>query len=169
MSHFLRYREAQELAAMGAKVLHPRCLVPARWSSIPVEVHNTFADISSITITRITHDDELSQELIEQTEEISGISVPQPVRLTMIESSHPGPSPSPTLDPKSQIPPRVTAVAVRRGVTMVTISAFDMWGNSGFLSRVFQPFQQLSISVDLVSTSQYAVCSYSPVLIVCYF
>ena len=37
----ISYREAQELAAMGAKVLHPRCLGPAAWGSIPVEVHNT--------------------------------------------------------------------------------------------------------------------------------
>ena len=35
------YRVAQELASMGAKVLHPRCLVPALWAKIPVEVHNT--------------------------------------------------------------------------------------------------------------------------------
>lgn len=34
----LTYREAQELAAMGAKVLHPRCLLPAAFAGIPVEV-----------------------------------------------------------------------------------------------------------------------------------
>jgi len=37
------YREARELAAMGAKVLHPRCLAPAEASGIPVDVRNTFA------------------------------------------------------------------------------------------------------------------------------
>lgn len=35
------YRTAQELATLGAKVLHERCLVPAQWGSIPVEIHNT--------------------------------------------------------------------------------------------------------------------------------
>jgi len=35
------YRTAQELATLGAKVLHERCLVPAAWANIPVEVHNT--------------------------------------------------------------------------------------------------------------------------------
>jgi len=40
----LSYREAQELAAMGAKVLHPRCLGPASWANIPVEIHNTMKD-----------------------------------------------------------------------------------------------------------------------------
>jgi len=37
----ISYREAQELAALGAKVLHPRCLGPAHWGGIPVEVRNT--------------------------------------------------------------------------------------------------------------------------------
>ncbi|KAA0156511.1 hypothetical protein FNF28_06630 [Cafeteria roenbergensis] len=37
----LSYREAQELAAMGAKVLHPRCLVPAAVANVPVEIRNT--------------------------------------------------------------------------------------------------------------------------------
>ncbi|UCF67469.1 MAG: hypothetical protein JSV80_17150 [Acidobacteriota bacterium] len=37
----LAYREAQELAAMGAKVLHPRCLVPVAAGEIPVTVHST--------------------------------------------------------------------------------------------------------------------------------
>ncbi len=35
------YREAQELAAMGAKVLHPRCLAPVARAGIPVTLHNT--------------------------------------------------------------------------------------------------------------------------------
>jgi diaminopimelate decarboxylase/aspartate kinase len=34
------YREAQELAAMGAKVLHPRCLGPVRRAGIPLLIHN---------------------------------------------------------------------------------------------------------------------------------
>ncbi|MEZ4316058.1 MAG: bifunctional aspartate kinase/diaminopimelate decarboxylase [Myxococcota bacterium] len=39
----LAYREAQELAAMGAKVLHPRCLVPVAKARIPLEIRNTEA------------------------------------------------------------------------------------------------------------------------------
>merc|ERR1712072_831549 len=35
------YRTAQELATLGAKVLHEKCLVPAAQFGIPVEVHNT--------------------------------------------------------------------------------------------------------------------------------
>ena len=37
----LDYEEAQELATMGAKVLHPRCIPPARARSIPIHIHCT--------------------------------------------------------------------------------------------------------------------------------
>jgi diaminopimelate decarboxylase/aspartate kinase len=51
----ISYREAQELAAMGAKVLHPRCLDPARFAGCPVEIRNTM-DASSMDMTRISAD-----------------------------------------------------------------------------------------------------------------
>lgn len=54
----VRYREAQELAAMGAKVLHPRCLEPVAWAQVPLEIRNTRApDAPSTTIGPSTHDD----------------------------------------------------------------------------------------------------------------
>ena len=59
----LTYREAQELAAMGAKVLHPRCLLPAAHAGIPVEVRNTM-DASSnaeLTVVSATGTDFLSK------------------------------------------------------------------------------------------------------------
>jgi diaminopimelate decarboxylase/aspartate kinase len=37
------------------------------------------------------------------------------------------------------------------------MSSYGMWGNSGFLSRVFEPFGAAGVSVDLIATSQYAV------------
>jgi len=37
----LHYDEAQEIATSGAKVLHPRCLLPVRQYSIPLSVHDT--------------------------------------------------------------------------------------------------------------------------------
>jgi bifunctional diaminopimelate decarboxylase / aspartate kinase len=37
----LDYDEAQEIASSGAKVLHPRCILPAKQYSIPVTVHAT--------------------------------------------------------------------------------------------------------------------------------
>ncbi len=35
------YDEAQEIASMGAKVLHPRCIAPVRAAGIPLSVHCT--------------------------------------------------------------------------------------------------------------------------------
>ena len=105
------YREAQELAAMGAKVLHPRCLGPVAWARIPVAIR---------------HSGDPSAEG------------------TTIESEDSG-------------DPAILAVVQRAGVTLLTISTLEMWGASGFLARVFAPFEELGISVDLVATSQSAV------------
>ena len=54
-------------------------------------------------------------------------------------------------------PTKVLAVARRKGVTLLTLSAFDMWGHAGFLARVFAPFAAHGVSVDLVATSQVRV------------
>lgn len=121
------YRVAQELASMGAKVLHPRCLVPASWANIPVEVHNT-ADPTG-PFTRI--------------------------------SGHNGydniASGSPHRGGNTQKEPLIMAVTHRSGQVLINITNLNMWGESGFLSRVFLPFGELDVSVDLVATSQYAV------------
>ncbi|HEX7374117.1 MAG TPA: hypothetical protein VF277_04035, partial [Steroidobacteraceae bacterium] len=37
----LDYDEAQEIASSGAKVLHPRCILPAKQYAIPLSVHDT--------------------------------------------------------------------------------------------------------------------------------
>ncbi len=37
----LDYDEAQELASMGAKVLHPRCISPCKHAHIPLSIHST--------------------------------------------------------------------------------------------------------------------------------
>lgn len=37
----LSFREAQEIASTGARVLHPRCIEPARQAGIPLEVRDT--------------------------------------------------------------------------------------------------------------------------------
>jgi diaminopimelate decarboxylase/aspartate kinase len=48
----LGYEEAQELATMGAKVLHPRCIDPVRRYDIPLRIRSTEApDLESTTIT----------------------------------------------------------------------------------------------------------------------
>jgi diaminopimelate decarboxylase/aspartate kinase len=108
------YREAQELAAMGAKVLHPRCLGPVARFDIPLTIRNTFdpdAPGTAIVAPREEEDEA----------------------------------------------PAVMAVTRRAGVTLLTLSTLEMWGSAGFLARVFAPFDELAISVDLVATSQSAV------------
>jgi diaminopimelate decarboxylase/aspartate kinase len=51
----ISYREAEELAAMGAKVLHPRCIGPCQWSGIPLVIKNTWDP--HVIGTRIFHPD----------------------------------------------------------------------------------------------------------------
>jgi diaminopimelate decarboxylase/aspartate kinase len=51
------YREAQEIAAMGAKVLHPRCLEPVARSGIPVSLRSTLDPDQSGTRIEATGED----------------------------------------------------------------------------------------------------------------
>ncbi|OQR88327.1 aspartokinase [Achlya hypogyna] len=108
----LDYREAQELAAMGAKVLHPRCIGPAHWANVPVEIRNTNDPDGEKTV--IGHSDDDARA-------------------------------------------KIMAVVRRLNMTLVTITAYGMCGTSGFLSKVFLPFEQHGISVDLIATSQFSV------------
>jgi diaminopimelate decarboxylase/aspartate kinase len=105
------YREARELAAMGAKVLHPRCLDPVLGAGIPLTVRNVF---------------------------------------------DPG-APGTRVEADAATHPAVTAVTCRTGVTLISITSVAMWHTSGYLARVFEPFDELGISVDLVATSQTTV------------
>jgi hypothetical protein len=209
---------AQELAAMGAKVLHPRCLLPAMLSRIPVEIRNTMdpGDDAAITVVcdAFMAPSRSASDLVAPSRAPSPDSSPlaSPGSGGTGGSSRvifaSGPSGSLTLDPSregsggaaglkspredrtqsplpaaseafsallssatasvlthGQHPPvaasggvaKVLAVARRKGATLVTLSAFSMWGHSGFLTRVFEPFATHGVSVDLIATSQYAV------------
>ena len=153
------YRVAQELASMGAKVLHPRCLIPAAWAGIPVEVHNT--NDPNGPCSKIVSSDlaPTSLELDRQQQELQNATSEG--------------NPSPALSPASralqaangELPAlkltgedsHVMAVTCRSGQVLLNIKNMNMWGEAGFLSRVFAPFGELDVSVDLVATSQYAV------------
>ena len=252
----LTYREAQELAAMGAKVLHPRCLLPAAHAGLPVEVRNTMdaSPHAEMTVVSATGLDYLSHAqrhrggssseptTLESTGGGGG-AIDAKALLAMMEATGGGAggdtprfgpsspptnrSPSPLASSSSRIvysssssagagggggsgdgvaaaaaagpsggggggrespsfaiaagssgelsprsasiaappsvegllsqAPKILAVARRKGVTLVNMAAFDMWGHSGFLSRVFAPFAAHGVSVDLIATSQYAV------------
>jgi diaminopimelate decarboxylase/aspartate kinase len=105
----LHYDEAQEIASNGAKVLHPRCMLPVRQHSIPLHVFAT------------------------QTPEIQGTHI----------SSTPGEGAA-----------QVKAIAIKKGITLISMESPGMWHQVGFLADAFQVFKSHGMSVDLVSTSE---------------
>ena len=105
----LHYDEAQEIASNGAKVLHPRCVMPVRQYGIPLHVYAT------------------------QAPELPGTIVSADVA-----------------DSAAQ----VKAIAIKKGITLVSMESPGMWHQVGFLADAFQVFKQQGLSVDLVSTSE---------------
>ncbi len=107
----LSYAEASELAAFGARVLHPATLEPAAEAAVPVTVRDSARPGGAFTA--IT------------TSAASGRAV--------------------------------TALASRRPVTVLTVTAGRMLAESGFLARLFEPFARRGVSVDLVATAEVSV------------
>ena len=105
----LHYDEAQEIASNGAKVLHPRCILPVRQHGIPLYVYAT------------------------QTPDYPGTTI----------TAQPADSGA-----------RVKAVALKKGITLVSMESPGMWHQVGFLADAFQVFKSHGLSVDLVSTSE---------------
>ena len=52
--HQLNFEEASELAYFGAKILHPTCVQPAKYASIPVRLKNTMDPDAEVTIINNT-------------------------------------------------------------------------------------------------------------------
>src|SRR5258708_18969105 len=105
----LHYDEAQEIASNGAKVLHPRCVLPVRQYKIPLHVYATQAPGLEGTIVSANVADSAAQ---------------------------------------------VKAIAIKKGITLVSMESPGMWHQVGFLAATFQIFKQEGLSVDLVSTSE---------------
>lgn len=76
----LNYDEAQEIASMGAKVLHPNCLPPVRKASIPMIVK--FTRMPAHSGTRI------SQESDDKAPPIKSIQVKHSIILISIDTIH---------------------------------------------------------------------------------
>jgi len=75
----LSYEEAQEIATMGAKVLHPRCIGPARRAGVPVEVRSTLRpELPGTVITASPGDD---------APRLKAVSFKPGVRLVVMEGS----------------------------------------------------------------------------------
>jgi diaminopimelate decarboxylase/aspartate kinase len=105
----LHYDEAQEIASNGAKILHPRCVLPVRQYQIPLHVYAT------------------------QAPGLQG---------TVISANVAGSA------------AQVKAIAIKKGITLVSMESPGMWHQVGFLADAFQVFKQHGLSVDLVSTSE---------------
>jgi diaminopimelate decarboxylase/aspartate kinase len=105
----LHYDEAQEIASNGAKVLHPRCVLPVRQYKIPLHVYATQAPGLEGTIVSANVADSAAQ---------------------------------------------VKAIAIKKGITLVSMESPGMWHQVGFLADAFQIFKREGLSVDLVSTSE---------------
>jgi diaminopimelate decarboxylase/aspartate kinase len=105
----LHYDEAQEIASNGAKVLHPRCVLPVRQYGIPLHVYATQAPGLEGTIVSTN---------------VAGSAA------------------------------QVKAIAIKKGITLVSMESPGMWHQVGFLADAFQIFKQEGLSVDLVSTSE---------------
>ncbi len=105
----LHYDEAQEIATSGAKVLHPRCILPVRTHSIPLHVYSTPAPEQPGTVISATPADSGAQ---------------------------------------------VKAIALRKGITLVSMDSPGMWHQVGFLADAFRVFKEHGLSIDLVSTSE---------------
>ncbi len=108
----LHYDEAQEIASNGAKVLHPRCLLPVRQYRIPLHVYATQAPHLQGTIISASVADSAAQ---------------------------------------------VKAIAIKKGITLVSMESPGMWHQVGFLADAFAIFKQHGLSVDLISTSETTV------------
>jgi diaminopimelate decarboxylase/aspartate kinase len=105
----LHYDEAQEIASNGAKVLHPRCIMPVRQYAIPLHVYATQAPGLEGTVISAAVADSAAQ---------------------------------------------VKAIAIKKGITLVSMESPGMWHQVGFLADAFQVFKQQGLSVDLISTSE---------------
>jgi bifunctional diaminopimelate decarboxylase / aspartate kinase len=105
----LHYDEAQEIASNGAKVLHPRCILPVRQYKIPLHVYATQAPGLEGTVVSANVADSAAQ---------------------------------------------VKAIAIKKGITLVSMESPGMWHQVGFLADAFRIFKQEGLSVDLVSTSE---------------
>ena len=50
INEIIDYQAAQEVAAMGAKIIHPYCILPCAEKSIPIHIKNTFRPDATTTV-----------------------------------------------------------------------------------------------------------------------
>ena len=108
----LSYSEAAELAYFGARVLHPRTILPAVTVGVPVRICNS-RDSGAAGTTIDGH------------------------RVVSKQG--------------------IKAIAYKRGITVVQVTAARMLGAYGFLRTLFEVFDRHRTAVDIVATSEVSV------------
>jgi aspartate kinase len=124
----LSFAEASELAAFGAKVLHPATIQPAVDAAIPVTVRHTMRPNGRYTLIR-------GRGRGENGTRESGLRE----------------------EGRSDARRPITALASRGPITVLTLTSTRMFHQSGYLARVFDVFGRMSVSVDLVATAEVSV------------
>eukprot|EP00288_Rhodomonas_lens_P014410 CAMPEP_0177696412 /NCGR_PEP_ID=MMETSP0484_2-20121128/3966_1 /TAXON_ID=354590 /ORGANISM="Rhodomonas lens, Strain RHODO" /LENGTH=606 /DNA_ID=CAMNT_0019207381 /DNA_START=194 /DNA_END=2014 /DNA_ORIENTATION=+ len=163
----ISWREAQELATSGAKVLHPRCIGPAAMFNVPIEIRNTMDPASQHTLITV---DDFQRFSTGEQDEGRGRGPPSSGNRSPWQSPYPSPRQSPRQSPRDKtnavqqrrtatnnLPPAFCGVVSQSGCIMITLTTMEMWGATGFLVNCFNPFREFSISVDQVATSQSGV------------
>jgi aspartate kinase len=108
----ISFNEASELAYFGAKVLHPKTVLPAMQKDIPIRILN------------------LRNRQCPGTLIVNTIGEPEHV---------------------------VTAITVKKGITLIEILSTKMLAAYGFLARIFGVFAKYKVSVDMLSTTEVSV------------
>jgi diaminopimelate decarboxylase/aspartate kinase len=140
-------------AKLGAERLEIWTDVPGLFSADPREVP------SARLLQEVGYDE--AQEIATSGGKVLHPRCIEPVRRAGIPL-HVRHTPDPKL-PRTVIgagspgPARVKAVALRRGVVLVSMETAGMWQQVGFLADTFACFKRHGLSVDLVSTSETCV------------
>jgi aspartate kinase len=129
----LSFDEASELAYFGAKVLHPRTILPAVRKNIPVRVLNSRRPDFSGTL------------IVEQK------SRPCSASRLRDEAGH-GSEP-----PARRDPGVIKSIACKRGIVVINVGSSRMLMAHGFLASLFSIFAKYEKSVDVVATSEVSV------------
>jgi len=133
----LSFDEASELAYFGAKVLHPRTILPAVRKNIPVRVLNSRRP-------------EFTGTLI--VEHKSGPESRLPRKRDERDSAGHGRD-----DPAQRDDGVIKSIACKRGIVVINVGSSRMLMAHGFLARLFSIFANYEKSVDVVATSEVSV------------
>ena len=140
------YETALEMASLGSKVLHPRCVELGAKYDLPITVRNTFTeDHHPHTLISKNHRDRnlLKVSTLSQ----SGTPTKEPLR--HMSDARQGVNQKPGQSPNDQLEAlAVTGVTTDRDVAKITISGLDQRQIS--VAEIFKTMGELGINVDII-------------------